>query len=141
MRQVFSRRMAFNPLSPDQLDRVLAYSGGVLVDAMRMLRGICKHAILENATDVSDETVDHYFQSLVDDYKYVFDTAELWRKLADFCNASGNDIYITDESVPDLLYKMIVIEYRNPRMWFNLHPAARRLYEQNRAAVDLKVKR
>ena len=34
MRKVFSRRMAFNPLTLEQLDRVLEYSGGVLVDAM-----------------------------------------------------------------------------------------------------------
>lgn len=139
MRRVFFRRMAFNPLSGEQLDRVLLYSGGVLVDAMRMLRGICRHAILSGEPTVTDETIEHVFQALVDDYKYVFDTADLWKKLAIFCNARGSDIYITDESVPDLLYKMIIIEYRNPRMWFNLHPAARRLYEQNKAAVDVRV--
>jgi len=139
MRHVFSRRMAFNPLSGEQLDRVLLYSGGVLVDAMRMLRGICRHAILSGERTVTDETIEQAFQALVDDYKYVFDTADLWKKLALFCNATGTEIYITDESVPDLLYKMILIEYRNPRMWFNLHPAARRLYEQNKAAVDLRV--
>jgi hypothetical protein len=118
---------------------VLAFSGGVLVDAMRMLRGICKQAILDGTERVNDATVNQYFQFLVDDYKYVFDTPELWKKLAQFCNADGNDTYITDESVPDLLYKMIIIEYRDDRMWFNLHPAARKLYEQNKAAIDKRI--
>lgn len=139
MRKVFARRMSFNPLTSEQLDRVLGYSGGVLVDAMRMLRGICKQAILDDIEKVSDLIVEEYFQVLVDDYKYVFDSVELWKKLALFSNASGGDVYVTDESVPDLLYKMIIIEYRDPQMWFNLHPAARRLYEQNRAAIDNRV--
>jgi hypothetical protein len=139
MRKVFLRRMTFNPLSAAQLDRVLAYSGGVLVDAMRMLRGVCKQAILDGVDSVNDDVIEQYFQFLVDDYKYVFDTAQLWKKLAQFCNSPGSDVYMTDESIPDLLYKMIIIEYRNPRMWFNLHPAARRLYEQNQAAIDKRV--
>ena len=50
---------------------------------------------------VTDETIEQAFQALVDDYKYVFDTADLWKKLAIFCNAKGSEIYITDESVPD----------------------------------------
>lgn len=139
MRQVFARRMIFSPVTTTQIDRVLEYSGGVLVDAMRMLRGICKQAILEGTDGVSDEVIEQFFQFLVDDYKYVFDTVELWKKLSQFCNSAGSDIYMTDESVPDLLYKMIILEYRNPRMWFNLHPAARRLYEQNRKAIDAKI--
>ncbi|HEX3103216.1 MAG TPA: hypothetical protein VHQ22_02125 [Terriglobales bacterium] len=139
MRTVFARRMKFNPLSPEQLDKVLAYSGGVLVEAMRMLRGICKQAILDKTSKSSDDVIHQHFQVLVDDYKYVFDTPDLWNKLAQFCNADGTDIYMTEESVPDLLYKMIIIEYRDERMWFNLHPAARELYRQNKTAIDKRI--
>jgi len=139
MRAVFSKRMTYNPLSPTQLDRVLEYSGGVLVDAMRMLRGVCKQVILSTSDAASDQVIEQHFQSLIDDYKYVFDSPQLWKKLAKFCNTPDKNVYMTDDSMPDLLYKMIVIEYRDPKMWFNIHPAARRLYEQNKEAIDLRI--
>jgi GTPase SAR1 family protein len=140
MREVFDRRMLFNPLSKDQLDRVLQYSGGVLVDAMRVLRGVCKDAILNSLKSVPDKIIEEHFQNLVDDYKYLFDSPELWTKLATFSNAKDKAVFITDDAIPDLLYKMIVIEYREASMWFDLHPAARRLYEQNKEAVDGRVR-
>jgi hypothetical protein len=140
MREVFARRMPFNPITPQQLDRILKYSGGVLVDAMRILRGVCKDAILNGLKAVPDQTIEEHFQNLVDDYKYLFDSPELWSKLATFCNAKDKAVFITDDAIPDLLYKMIVIEYREANMWFDLHPAARRLYEQNKDAVDERVR-
>lgn len=139
MHAVFGKRMLFNPLSEVQLNRVLEYSGGVLVDAMRMLRGITKQAILNKTASISDEVVDQHFQMLVDDYKFVFDTPQLWKRLAKFCNTADKNVYITDETIPDLLYKMIVIEYRDSKMWFNIHPAARRLYEQNKQSIDQRI--
>jgi KAP-like P-loop domain-containing protein len=139
MRDVFARRMPFNPLTGAQLDRVLEYSGGVLVDAMRILRGVCKDAILKGLAIVPDSVVEEHFQNLVDDYKYLFDSPELWKKLATFCKAKDKSVFVTDDAIPDLLYKMIVIEYRESSMWFDLHPAARRLYDQNQHAVDKRV--
>lgn len=43
---------------------------------------------------------------------------------------------MTDDMLPDLLYKMIVIEYRGKGVWFDLHPAVRRIYDQNREVID-----
>lgn len=139
MRDVFARRMPFNPLTQEQLDRVFDYSGGVLVDAMRMLRGVCKDAVLGGADTVKDDVIEKHFQDLVDDYKFLFDTPELWAKLSRFSKAKDRTIFVTDDAIPDLLYKMIVIEYRESSMWFDLHPAARRLYEQNMEAIDKRT--
>jgi len=136
MRDVFLRRMRFNPLNPELMDRVIQYSGGVLIDAMRMLRDICMHAILESQSEVSPEVVELYFQKLVDDFKFVFDRPALWKKLPLICKSADKAIIMTDDCLPELLYKMIVIEYRTNKHRFDLHPAARRLYEQNCVLID-----
>jgi hypothetical protein len=135
MRKVFRLRMPFNPIPEPLLDKVLEYSGGALIDAMRMLRGLCKRAILEQRSVVDNAAVEEEFQQLVDDYQFVFDKAALLQKLIKMCKSSEKQV-IADETLTDMLYKMIVIEYREKRLWFDLHPAARRLYEQNAQIID-----
>jgi len=140
MRKVFKLRMPFNPVTDVLLDKVLRNSGGVLIDAMRMLRGICKSKVLEPGLSVDDALIDAEFQKLVDDYKFVFDRPALWQKLSNFCRTADRQTIMTDDSVPELLYKMIVIEYHKKNLWFDLHPAARRLYEQNAQLIDDSVR-
>ena len=130
MRKVFQLRMPFQPIPSILLDKVLVNSGGVLIDAMRMLRGICKRAVLEPGLIIDDDVIEEEFQRLVDDYKFVFDKPVLWRKLAFMCKATDKQIIMTDDTLPELLYKMIVIEYWDKKLWFDLHPAARKLYAQ-----------
>jgi hypothetical protein len=139
MQRVFELRMPFNPAPKELLQVVLVMSGGVLIDAMRMLRGICKRKILNPALSVDEQMVDGEFQQLVDDYKLVFNTPQLWRKLSILCRAKDTKAYVTDDMLPELLYKMIVIEYRQKYIWFDLHPAARRLYEQNADVIEKAI--
>lgn len=138
MRKVFRLRMPFNPIPEPLLDKVLEYSGGALIDAMRMLRGLCKRAILEQRSVIDSVAVEEEFQQLVDDYQFVFDKPALLQRLTKLCKSSDKQV-IADETLTDMLYKMIVIEYREKRLWFDLHPAARRLYEQNAQIIDSTV--
>jgi hypothetical protein len=140
MRKVFKLRMPFNPLPDTLLDKVLRNSGGVLIDAMRMLRGICKGKVLDPNLTIDDAVVDSEFQRLIDDYKFVFDRPVLWQKLSNFCRVVDKQAIMTDDSLPELLYKMIVIEYHQKNLWFDLHPAARKLYEQNAQLIDDSVR-
>lgn len=131
MRRVFELRMPYNPLSDELLDRVLDLSGGVIIDAMRMLRGICKKTMMDSSAPVVEATVEAEFQHLVDDYQFVVDSRPLWHAVAAIASSRDHKSVITDGLLPELLYKMIVIEYRNQKVWFDLHPAARRLFDQN----------
>lgn len=49
--------------------------------------------------------------------------------------ATSSIVRIADESLPELLYKMIAIEYRNHGLWFDLHPAVRELHKQKQAVI------
>jgi len=140
MRKVFKLRMPFNPLTDDLLNQVLRNSGGVLVDAMRMLRGICKTVVLRGHPTAEQSAVDAEFLRLVDDYKYVFDKPVLWKKLSTFCKATDRQVIMTDDSLAELVYKMIVIEYSRDSLWFDLHPAARKLYELNATVIEESLK-
>lgn len=136
MQKVFNLRMPFNPVPPALVDKVLEHSGGVLIDAMRMLRCICKRVILEPGLVVDETVVQEEFQRLMDDYKFVFDKPLLWHKLSVMCKASDKQIIMTDDALPELLYKMIVIEYWEKKLWFDLHPAARALYQEYSHVID-----
>jgi hypothetical protein len=137
MRQVFNLRMPYNPIPAELLDKVLDYSGGVLIDAMRMLRGICKRTIMDSTLKVDLSLVDEQFQQLVDDYQFVIDRLPLWQAVAEMANSQKRRTLIAEGLLPELLYKMIVIEYRQKKVWFDLHPAAKLLYEQNKDILDL----
>ena len=50
--------------------------------------------------------------------------------------ASDKRVIMTDDSLLELLYKMIVIEYSDKGLWFDVHPAARPLYDQNSHLID-----
>jgi len=140
MRKVFTLRMPFNPIPQPLFDKVLEYSGGVLIDAMRMFRCICKRVILEPELAVNEQVVLEEFQRLVDDYKFVFDKPSLWQKLSVMCKAVDKQIIMIDDALPELLYKMIVIEYWDRKVWFDLHPAARALYGQHQQVIDNAVR-
>ena len=137
MRQVFELRMPYNPLPLDLLDKVLDFSGGVLIDAMRLLRGICKRTIMDPTLKVDSALVDEECQQLVDDYQFVIDRLPLWQAVGEMANSEKRRTLIAEGLLPELLYKMIVIEYRQKKAWFSLHPAAKRLYEQNKDILDL----
>lgn len=136
MKRVLKLRMPYNPLSDEILNKIVEYSGGVLIDAMRMARGICKRSVLESSFEVSSASVEEEFQHLVDDYKFTFETTVLWKTLAKICAAQSKNVIMTEETLPDLLYKMIVIEYRGSKLWFDLHPAVLRLYKQNQEVIE-----
>lgn len=131
MRKVFELRMPYNPIPSQLLDKVLDCSGGVLIDAMRMLRGICKRAIMEPGLEVDESVIQDGFQKLVDDYQFVVDRVPLWEALGHMCRGGASQSLSGDGILPELLYKMIAIEYSDKRAWFEAHPAARALYEQN----------
>ena len=134
MMQVLKRRLTVDPFSTEQLLRIIQYSGGVIVDALRLARGVLKQIVLEDSRDV-DALIEDEFQKIADEYRYQFDKPILWQKLQKFCEASDPALFLTDETTLDLVCKMIVIEYRDRTTWHSVHPAVRRLYEQNKQAL------
>ncbi len=141
MEHVFELRMPYNPVPKELLARVLDFSGGVLIDAMRMLRGICKCAIMDPSLKVDAAIAEEQCQQLVDDYQFVIDSLPLWQAVAEMATSQKRRTLIAEGLLPELLYKMIVIEYRQKKAWFSLHPAAKRLFEQNKDTLDLGHKK
>ncbi len=139
MREVMKRRMPFNPVPIEMIDLILELSGGVLIDAMRLVRGVCRSCVLDPKKTVDAAMIDREFTRLVDDYKFVFNSVDQWTWLSKVCNASDRSVILTTPNLPELLYKMIVIEYRDENLWFDLHPAARRLYRDNCPTIEAAV--
>jgi GTPase SAR1 family protein len=134
MREVLNRRMPSKAIPGPLLDKIIRCSGGVIVDALRIARNICKKHFLEGRL-VDDGLFQEQFQKLVDDYVFVFDSPHLWKKLDVLCTTTSKSAIMTDDALPQLLYKMIAIEYREKSLWFDLHPAARELHRQKAAVI------
>ena len=83
------------------------------------------------AVSVDEAILQEEFQKLVDDYQFVIDRRPLWDALGHMCRGGHLQTLAGDGLLPELLYKMIAIEYSDKRAWFEPHPAARLLYEQN----------
>lgn len=133
--ELLKKRIKIEIFSDQQLSRIGEYSGGVIVDALRLARGVAKHKIL-----YPDETIEGLIeiemQKLVDEYRYQLDAPILWQKIKKFCTTNDTQMFLIDELTIDMLCKMIVIEYRHQKIWYNIHPAVRKLYEQNKDYLD-----
>lgn len=134
MSQVLRRRLKINPFQDEQLLRIIDYSGGVIVDALRLARGVLKQVLLDPQANV-DDLIEDEFQKIADEYRYQLDQPILWQKLQKFCESTDPGVFLADEITLDLVCKMIVIEYRDRATWLNVHPAVRRLYEQNKTVL------
>jgi AAA ATPase domain len=132
--QLIKKRLVVDYLTEDHLEKIVQYSGGVIVDALRLARGVVKQIVLSSPNTV-DQLVDSEFQKIADEYIYQIDKPILWQKIHKFCTTDDPTIFLTDDATVDLVIKMIVIEYRQHTTWHKVHPAVRRLYEQNKDQI------
>ena len=136
--ELMQRRIKIDIFSVQQLKRIGEDSGGVIVDALRLARGVTKQKIL-SADSTVDDLIESEMQKLVDEYRYQLDAPILWQKIQKFCTTNDAQMFLIDELTIDMLCKMIVIEYRQQKIWYNIHPAVRKLYEQNKDYLDVHL--
>lgn len=129
------KRIKVDFFDADDLARIVEYSGGVIVDALRLARGVAKQRILHPASAI-EELIESEFQKIADEYIYQLDKPILWQKVQKYCQTNDSTLFLTDDATVDLVCKMIVIEYREKTTWHRVHPAVKRLYEQNKDHVD-----
>jgi hypothetical protein len=136
--QLLKKRLKVEIFSDQQLELVVQYSGGVIVDALRLTRGVLIQTVLASPHGI-DDLIESEFQKIVDEYIYQIDKPILWQKIHTFCTTSDPTIFLTDDATVDLVCKMIVIEYRQHTTWHKVHPAVRRLYEQNKRQIAAQL--
>jgi hypothetical protein len=142
----FLKKIVFNRVSSDlfedeALTKLALWSGGVVVDFLRMVRDCCVKAQLRNLKKIDSDLALEAFNSLVDDYwrpldeKYYPKLVEVYEK-KDFKNVKN------DEDLRFLLYLLAVLEYDGKR-WYDVHPCVERiLFEKglikNKLRVDVR---
>jgi hypothetical protein len=74
--QLLKRRITVAGLEDAHLERIVQHSGGVIVDALRMTRGVLKHKWLQPSKKI-EELIENEFQKIVDEYIYQIDKPTL----------------------------------------------------------------
>lgn len=125
LKEIVLKRVSPELFEKGVLEKTAGWSGGVVVDFLRMVRGCCVKAQGTGLKKISVDLAVETFSSLVDSYwrpleeKYYPKLVELHKK----------KVAKNDEELRFLLYLCVVLEYDTKR-WYDLHPAVERiLYE------------
>lgn len=123
----FLKEMVLKRASPklfeeEVLEKTAGWSGGVVVDFLRMVRGCCVKAQGRGLKKIDMDLAVEAFGELVDGY---------WRPLEEKYYPKLVEIYKSkdaknDEELRFLLYLCVVLEYDKKR-WYDLHPAVERI--------------
>jgi hypothetical protein len=111
----------------EKLETIIKFSGGYVRDMLEILRMI----IIEDNYPVSDEAIDKIIYNEINSFNELMDTPTI-NELKKVKKAKSiNDI--TEMSMKDkLLTNHLILRYRNKNLWFDVHPAVRRLLNEKK---------
>jgi len=122
------KRVSDELFEEDALKSISLWSGGVVIDFLRMVRDCCVKAQMEGLGKINMNLAVDAFGALIDSY---------WRPLEEKYYPKLEAVYKSksaknDEELRFLLYLCVVLEYDKKR-WYDVHPAVERiLFEKGR---------
>lgn len=122
LESIVQKRVSPDLFEEDTLKAMAKWSGGVVIDFLRMVRDCCVKAQMEGVKQINMEFAVESFGSLIDSY---------WRPLQEKYYPKLKAIYESksaknDEDLRFLLYLCVVLEYDKKR-WYDVHPAVERI--------------
>lgn len=123
--QMIARRAAPSLFEDDVLDYISLSSGGIIADALRMARNVCREAWGNEAPSATLEMAEAEFTNLVrsrargTERKYYDRLAEV----------AVEHVSPVDEEHRRLMHAAAILQYENDPYWYDVHPAIRKLLE------------
>jgi len=125
LKSIVLKRVSGELFEDSALEMLAKWSGGVVVDFLRMVWGCCVKAQARSLEKVNENVAGECFDSLVDDF---------WRPLKEDFYPKLVEVYENkqaknvknDEALRHLLYLCAVLEY-DKRRWYDVHPAIERI--------------
>jgi len=134
LKEVLAKRLGSELIEPETLDRVVAYSGGVLRELIRIANECCRICLRlvrrnpEAAVKINAEV----FEEAINKLRIDFDT-RLGTTDYEMLMATYRDFKPADPKAQgflDLLHGLYVLEYRNAVLWYDIHPIVLELLKQ-----------
>jgi hypothetical protein len=108
--------------SPEEVERLIGISGGVVRDLVRLIQFACADAAPRGLDRLDSAALDIGERRLAVEYEY-----RLLEEYIDRLAAFVQDRYLPlDDLSGRLLYDLLVLEYRNGESWYDLHPLVRK---------------
>jgi len=122
LKEIVLKRASPKLFEKGVLEKTARWSGGVIVDFLRMVRDCCVKAQAKDLKTIDMDLALETFGSLVDSY---------WRPLEEkyypkLVEVQKSKDAKNDEELRFLLYLCVVLEYDTKR-WYDLHPAVERI--------------
>jgi Cdc6-like AAA superfamily ATPase len=123
LKEVVTRRVSAEVFSGTALEEVIALSGGLLRDLVRLVRDAALIALTEGKATITSEIVHQVAAEVGNDYRRLL-TPEHYDALK---KAQQSKQISSDESMRQLLENLSLLEYRNTITWCDVHPIVRTL--------------
>ena len=119
----FFRSIVFKRVSPKlfedkAVEKLALWSGGVVVDFLRMVRDCCVKAQARDLKRVDENLAGESFDYLVNDYRRPIEE-KYYPKLVEVYKNKDAKV---DENLRSLLHLLAILEYDRKR-WYDVHPA------------------
>jgi hypothetical protein len=112
-------RISFELINEDALTYFIDNSGGLLRDIVKFMQSACKIAIIEEKEIIDLEIAWQVVNKYGDDYYRVFDMEKYRYAIEEIARTKEK---VGNENLAFFLNHLFVLEYRNGKTWYDVHP-------------------
>jgi GTPase SAR1 family protein len=127
LQEVLAKRINSELVEPDTAERIIIYSGGVLREVIRIANEccrICLRLVRRNSEDSNIKINNKVLAEALNKFRIDFDTrignADYEILESTYMDSKPNDP--NDQRFRDLLHGLYILEYRNAKLWYDVHP-------------------
>lgn len=127
LQEVLAKRINSELVEPETTERIIIYSGGVLREVIRIANEccrICLRLVRRNSEDPDIKINNKVLAEALNKFRIDFDTrignADYEILESTYMDSKPNDP--NDQRFRDLLHGLYILEYRNARLWYDVHP-------------------
>lgn len=127
LQEVLAKRINAELVEPETTERIIIYSGGVLREVIRIANEccrICLRLVRRNSEDGNIKINNKVLAEALNKFRIDFDTrignADYEILESTYLEFKPNDP--GDQRFRDLLHGLYILEYRNAKLWYDVHP-------------------
>ncbi len=127
LQEVLAKRINSELVEPETTERIIIYSGGVLREVIRIANEccrICLRLVRRNSEDANIKINNKVLAEALNKFRIDFDTrignADYEILESTYMYSKPNDP--GDQRFRDLLHGLYILEYRNAKLWYDVHP-------------------
>lgn len=120
---VITRRIPGEVFEKKAFDSIVELSGGLMTDLVRLVSDAALIALTEGSSHITNEIVERVEAEMANDYRRIL-VSEHYDALR---RSLSEKEFVADDVTRELLANQSLLEYRNNKVWCDVHPIVRGL--------------